>query len=66
MIELITGTIKHCTCDLCSYDWETIRVRNPTICPKCRSRQWNGEKALRGRPKNIAITMPEPKKVMEL
>lgn len=64
MITLITGTIKQCKCEnpVCGYEWETIAKRNPSICPKCRSREWNGKK-ITGRPTTSRITMPAPKRV---
>jgi len=28
-------------CYRCLYVWETRRRRNPTVCPRCKSRLWN-------------------------
>ncbi len=64
MIEISTGEIKQCTCGLCGYSWQTLSKTPPSICPSCRSRQWNGKKRT-GRPpaEEIELTLPSPNRI---
>ena len=64
MIEILTCEIKQCTCGLCGYSWQTLSKNPPSICPSCRSRQWNGKKRT-GRPptERVELTLPSPKRI---
>ena len=54
MIKTIKDNVKLCTCDSCSHSWKSLAT-NPAMCPKCRSRYWNGQKQKpKGRPPSVA------------
>jgi hypothetical protein len=57
MLTSALKPVNHCTCDLvlCQHQWDSLTV--PAICPKCRSRTWNGERQ-RGRPKSATPKPP--------
>jgi hypothetical protein len=60
MIREIIVPAKECTCDLCTYSWRSLQAKKPTACPRCGSRQWNGQK----RPSHVnEIKFPSPRKV---
>jgi len=37
-----TNVLSECHCEICGYDWESIRDR-PVACPKCHRYDWNGK-----------------------
>lgn len=49
MLKTVQKPVNECACDLCKHTWDSLTI--PSICPACRSRQWNGGKT-RGRPSN--------------
>jgi hypothetical protein len=67
MIKKVQAPALKCTCELCKYSWLTLATNPPGICPKCRSREWNGKKRT-GRPPSgeLLATMPRPKKLREV
>jgi hypothetical protein len=69
MIHFLKMLVRHCACDLCSYEWNSLSKSDPPICPSCRSREWNGTKKI-GRPSMPRDTsrksLPKPKRVRSL
>jgi hypothetical protein len=63
-VQTITRETLHCICDLCAHQWDSLGPKEPTVCPGCGSRAWNGTKKA-GRPpgKKRAIVLPKPTRV---
>lgn len=66
MIQDVMIPGKHCTCDVCGREWDSLLNQLPKWCPtrSCRSREWNGKTIQRRPQKKIAL--PRPKKVRPL
>ena len=37
-----SNVLSVCHCELCNYDWESIR-ESPKCCPRCTRYDWNGK-----------------------
>lgn len=48
MVEQELSPVFHCTCELCSHRWDTLKV--PSRCAGCKSPYWN-----RGNPEPIVL-----------
>ena len=64
MIEDVMLPGRHCTCDLCGHQWDTIAKEIPKCCAnmKCRSREWNGKKIKRQPQPTVKIELPKPRR----
>lgn len=66
MIELVEMPVKHCVCEKCGHDWHSLAAkRDPTECPKCGSREWNGKKVKRKPQAKEKFALPKPIQVRE-
>ena len=63
MIEIVILPVKKCTCNLCEHLWHTLADRPPSVCPTCRSREWDGVKVKRKPARGPAVELPKPVKV---
>ncbi len=64
MIEDVMLPGKHCRCEICTYEWNTIALEPPKCCAnlECRSREWNGKKIKRQPQPTVKIELPKPRR----
>jgi hypothetical protein len=62
-VRIITTEVKECSCEVkgCGHIWHTAPDYTPMICPKCRSRLWNGVRRM-GRPPSASVPLTMAKK----
>jgi hypothetical protein len=76
MIEIVKVDVMRCTCEaidktgnVCAHKWDSLAKKEPTYCPQCGSRSWNGIRKA-GRPPGLRKTemlpLPKPKRVRKI
>jgi hypothetical protein len=45
--------------------WFSLGVRPPSVCPTCRSREWDGPKVKRKPARGPRVKLPKPTKIKQ-
>jgi hypothetical protein len=66
--ERVQASVWRCVCERkdCprkGESWLSLAARAPSVCPTCRSREWDGVKVKRKSAKGPVVELPKPVKV---
>ena len=67
MKSKVQATVWQCTCELADCPrkgkpWLSLAERPPSVCPTCRSREWDGKKQKRKPARKPRVELPKPPK----